>query len=86
MRAFKTVTLFGYELPWNHFQFATRVFVSVTPKHMEMKLKALTSYVSQIEKNRSYFDPEIIKSLARVRGLQQGTEFAEAFELVTLKV
>ncbi len=85
LRAFKAVTLLGYELPWNHFHFETRVFLSVTPEHMETKLRALQAYVSQVEKNRGYFDPEFLRGLAKVRGIQQGVEFAEAFELITLK-
>lgn len=86
LRAFKTITMFGYELPWNHFHFETRVFVSVTEEQMRVKQRALLAYKSQIEKNRGYFDEEFISGLARVRGIQQGVTYAEAFELITLKV
>ena len=86
LRAFKAVTVLGYELPWNHFHFETRVFVKVSKKHIETKLRALQAYDSQIEKNRLYFDSEFIKGLARVRGIQQGVQYSEAFELITLKV
>lgn len=85
-RAFKTSTIFSYELPWNNFDFQNRGFVSVTEEHIAAKLRALGAYESQLEKNRSYFSEDFIRGLARVRGLQQGTEYAEAFELVTLKV
>ncbi|MCW8842939.1 MAG: PIG-L family deacetylase [Rhodobacteraceae bacterium] len=86
LRAFKTVTMLGYELPWNHFHFETRVFVSVTEAQIAQKLRALEAYESQIEKSRGYFDEEFIKGLARVRGIQQGVPYSEAFELITLKV
>lgn len=86
LRAFKSVTMLGYELPWNHFHFETRVFVKVTEEHLETKLRALRAYESQMEKNRGYFDAEFIKGLARVRGIQQGVPYSEAFELITLKV
>lgn len=86
LRAFKTVTMLGYELPWNHFQFESRVFVNVTKAHLETKLRALTAYESQMAKNRRYFSPEFIWGLARVRGVQQGVPYSEAFELITLKV
>lgn len=86
LRAFKTMTMLGYELPWNHFHFESRVFVNVTKDHLDLKLKALQAYGSQVEKSRSYFDPEFITGLARVRGLQQGVSYSEAFELITLKV
>ena len=86
LRAFKTVTMLGYELPWNHFNFESRVFVDVTNAHIEKKLGALQEYKSQLEKSRGYFDPEFIKGLARVRGIQQGVKYSESFELITLKV
>lgn len=86
LRAFKTVTMLGYELPWNHFHFESRVFVHVTEAQMDKKLIALQAYESQIEKNRGYFEAEFIKGLARVRGIQQGVPYSEAFELITLKV
>lgn len=86
LRAFKTVTMLGYELPWNHFHFETRVFVSVAEEQIALKLRALQAYESQFEKNRGYFDEEFIKGLARVRGTQQGVPYSEAFELITLKV
>lgn len=86
LRAFKSVTMLGYELPWNHFHFETRVFVKVTEEYLETKLRALRAYESQMEKNRGYFDAEFIKGLARVRGIQQGVPYSEAFELITLKV
>jgi len=86
LRAFKAVTILGYELPWNQFDFQSRVFVNVANRHLEKKLRALQAYRSQVEKNRSYFDPDFIKGLAKVRGIQQGVPYAEAFELITLKV
>lgn len=86
LRAFKTVTMLGYELPWNHFHFESRVFVSVSQSHLDTKLRALTAYESQLAKNRGYFDPDFITGLARVRGIQQGVPYSESYELITLKV
>lgn len=86
VRAFKNVSLLGYELPWNHLEFSSGVYVAVQDSHMEKKLAALQAYKSQTEKNRSYFDPEFTRGLARVRGLQQGGHYAEAFEAITIKI
>lgn len=86
LRAFKTVTMLGYELPWNHFHFESRVFVKVSDAQLALKLRALQAYESQFEKNRGYFDDDFIRGLARVRGIQQGVPYSEAFELITLKV
>lgn len=86
LRAFKSVTILGYELPWNHFEFEARVFISVSEQHLALKIRALQAYESQLQKNRSYFDEEFIRGLARVRGVQQGVTYSEAFEMITLKV
>lgn len=86
VRAFKNVSIFGYELPWNHFHFESNAFIEVSADDMESKLKALRCYSSQVEKGRGYFDSEFITGLARVRGLQYGVAQAEAFQVITLKV
>ena len=85
VRAFKQTTLWGYELPWNHINFAAQAFVTIKNEHLEKKWLALQAYKSQIELNRSYFTFNFIEGLARVRGTQIGTEFAEAFEVVRIK-
>lgn len=86
VRAFKGASILGYELPWNLLQFSPRVCVSVSEQHLDTKLQAIGEYKSQIEKQREYFDPDFIRSLAKLRGIQGPTDFAEAFELITLKV
>ena len=47
--------------------------------------KALQAYESQIELQRSYFCPEFVYGLARVRGTQVRAPYAEAFEVVRVK-
>jgi N-acetylglucosamine malate deacetylase 1 len=82
VRAFRRITLWGYELPWNHISFAAQAFVTLERRHLERKWQALLSYKSQIDMKRNYFTPEFIEGLARVRGAQVGAELAEAFEVV----
>ncbi len=79
-RAFKDKTMFGYELPWNNLTFNTEAFVLLHEKHINRKIEAIAEYISQ--KDRLYSKPDFIRSLARTRGVQIGTEFAEAFEVV----
>lgn len=43
-------------------------------------------YESQFIKQRPYFTKEFMEGLARVRGVQIGEPYAEAFEVVRLKV
>jgi len=79
-RAYKDKTMFGYELPWNNLTFNTEAFILLKEKHILKKIDAVQEYKSQ--KNRLYSQPDFIRSLARTRGVQIGTEFAEAFEVV----
>jgi len=85
LRAFKDVSVWGYELPWNHVTFSANAFVRVELRHLEMKWQALKCYKSQIELGRSYFCWEFVAGLARVRGTQVREEYAEAFEVVRVK-
>ena len=85
LRAFKEITVWGYELPWNHITFSAQAFVTLTAGHIDKKWEVLKLYKSQVEKNRNYFTEDFIRGLARVRGVQVKAEFAEAFEVVRVK-
>ncbi len=80
LRAFKERTILGYEQPWNNITFDTTAFVSLNESHVELKIEALSCYESQA--SRRYFDPEFIRCLARMRGVQIGARYAEAFEVI----
>lgn len=80
IRAFKFSTILGYELIWNNLSFSTDCFIRVTKKQVDKKIEALACYETQHGKN--YMDPEFIRSLAKIRGTQIGSDFAEAFELI----
>jgi LmbE family N-acetylglucosaminyl deacetylase len=80
LRAFKDCTLLGYELPWNNIAFHTRHFVCLETKHIQKKYEALKCYQSQAE--RHYVDEDFIFSLARTRGVQIGSLYAEAFDVI----
>lgn len=82
LRAFKHITVWGYELPWNHITFSAQAFVTLTEPQIDKKWEVLKVYESQVKKNRNYFTEEFIRGLARVRGVQVKAEFAEAFEVV----
>jgi LmbE family N-acetylglucosaminyl deacetylase len=82
LRAFKGITVLGYELPWNNFNFQTTCFVKLEEKHIEKKIEALSSYDSQ--NFRDYLSSDFIRSLARTRGVQISTKYAECFEVVRL--
>lgn len=79
-RAFKHSTIYGFEAPWNSFDFSNGCYSTLSPDHMVAKVAAMQEYTSQF--GRSYFKEESIISLARVRGMQAGCEYAEAFEVI----
>jgi len=80
LRAFKNSSILGYEMPWNNVSFNTRAFVELDKKHIDRKVEALLCYKSQL--HRSYVNEHFVVSLATVRGVQMGTQYAEAFEVV----
>jgi len=80
LRAFKKISLLGYELPWNNYTFSTEAFIPLKEKHLLKKIKALSCYKSQ--SNRFYMSGDFIKSLAKARGVQINVPYAEAYEII----
>ena len=79
-RAFKDLSLIGYEMPHNNLQFHTNLFMGLTAEDLSLKIAALECYKSQY--HRPYAQKAYIESLARVRGCQIGIPYAEAFEII----
>ena len=80
LRAFKNSTILGYELIWNNLTFDATSFVKLDKKHIQAKCDALKEYKSQ--GSRDYMSEDFIFSLARTRGVQIGSEYAESFEVI----
>ena len=80
MRAFKQISILGYELPWNNITFHTQSFIKLEERHIIKKIEALKAYKSQ--QNRFYANEEFIRSLAITRGTQISVRYAEAFEVI----
>lgn len=80
VRAFRKSAILSYEEPWNNMSFNTASFIILGERHVQKKVEALKHYETQ--KHRSYFNEEFIRSLARTRGTQIETEYAEAFEVI----
>jgi len=79
MRAFKNTTFAGYELPWNNYSIHTNFLVKISEEQLNKKVAALEQYKSQ--SHRNYMNEDFIRSLAKVRGVQANTKYAEAFEV-----
>jgi LmbE family N-acetylglucosaminyl deacetylase len=80
LRAFKNITILGYELIWNNLSFDTTSFVKLENKHIQTKCNALKEYKSQ--EGRDYMSEEFIFALAKTRGVQIGCKYAESFEVI----
>lgn len=82
VRAFKDRTMLSYEMPWNNSTINTKAFFMLKQKHIEKKIIALGEYKSQM--HRPYMNGQFITGLARVRGVQCGSEFAECFDVIKM--
>lgn len=80
LRAFKFSSILSYELPWNNLTFTTSSFIHLSEPQIKTKIEALRAYQSQA--HRPYSDEDFLRSLARTRGVQIGTRYAEAFDIV----
>ncbi|MFA5400920.1 MAG: PIG-L deacetylase family protein [Dehalococcoidia bacterium] len=79
-RAFKKISIIGYEMPYNNLNFSSSLFMVLQSKHVRKKTEALKCYRSQAD--RAYATPDFITGLARVRGTQIGVKYAESFEVI----
>lgn len=85
IRAFKrNSSILGFEHPWNNLTFTTDIFIRLEERHIETKIRAMNSYISQ--KSHPYFDEKYVRSLAYIRGVQSSFPFAEAYELLRLLI
>jgi len=83
IRAFKTTSsIISYELPWNHITFNTQLFIKLKQHHIDKKWEILQNYKSQMIERRPYFSKKFISGLAKVRGVQCNSKYAEAFEVI----
>lgn len=82
VRAFKNATVLGYELIWNNLSFNTQCFFQLSKENIDAKISALAEYRSQGLRN--YLSPDFIYSLAKTRGVQIGSDYAESFEVIRL--
>lgn len=81
VRAFRESSILGYELPWSSVTgFDGRHYVKLNAEHVAAKIHAMQRYESQ--RFRGYTSPDVISSLATIRGAQIKTDFAECFEVV----
>ena len=79
LRAFKRTTIFGYEIPWNNFDFSYQAYIALEHGHVERKVAALEKYASQ--QHRRYANAEYVWNVARTHGINVNREYAEVFQV-----
>jgi LmbE family N-acetylglucosaminyl deacetylase len=77
LRAFKHSSIYGYEMIWNNMADAPNCFVSLNYGHITIKNEIVAQYKSQ--QHRRYTNGFFLESMADVRGLQCGCDYAEGF-------
>jgi N-acetylglucosamine malate deacetylase 1 len=85
LRAFKEVSVWGYECPWNQLENAATAFVTLDEPLISIKWHALEAYRSQFDLKRAYFDKAFVTGWLRMRGVQIKAEYAECFEVMRVR-
>jgi len=80
IRAFKYSSILGYEMPWNNFSFNSVLYVTLSEDEINKKIQGIEIYKSQ--QFRSYSNEDFVKSLAKLRGIQVKSNYAESFEII----
>ena len=81
VRAFKHVSILGYNLEWNNVgQNNFPFYVTLTADNVNAKIQSLACYKSQW--NRTYFDSAYQRAQLIVNGQQCGSTWAEKFEVI----
>lgn len=82
IRAFSGATILGYDSPWTSKYFNYSTFIRLSEENVSKKIEAMKCYASQAK--RKYMNDDFLRGLARVRGVQSDTRYAEAFETIKL--
>lgn len=82
IRAFSKSSVYCFCHPYNSLSMNEQAFIGVSRNEVDSKIKALSMYVSQ--SHRPYMQPDQVEALCRVRGIQSGEPYAEAFEVKRL--
>ena len=82
LRAFRGVSVLGYDVLRSSYGFFPHFLVEVSEGDVEKKIEALSAY--QTYKSRYYFDPEVVRATSIRHGALAEKPFAEGFD--TLRI
>lgn len=80
LRAFRGISIFGYDVIRSSYGFFPSFMVEVSEKDVEMKLKALAEYHTYADKY--YFKPDITRATLIRHGAIAERPYAEAFDIL----
>jgi len=72
----------AFEAPSTRSSFSPQYYSPISETVLERKIKAIRAHESQSEKK--YLEAEAMKGLARFRGRQASTRYAEAFQVIRI--
>lgn len=78
-----TEEVLAFESPSTRSSFNPQYYNAISEKFLERKIASIRSHESQSEKK--YLEAEAMKGLARFRGRQANTRYAEAFQVIRIK-
>jgi len=78
-----TDEVLAFESPSTRSSFDPQYYNSLSEEFLERKIEAIRTHESQSEKK--YLEAEAMKGLARFRGRQSNTRYAEAFQVIRIR-
>lgn len=78
-----TDEVLAFESPSTRSSFDPQYYIPLSEEFLERKIDAIRTHESQQEKK--YLEAEAMKGLARFRGRQANTRYAEAFQVIRIK-
>ena len=81
-RAFKYVSVLGYEIFWNNTCFSPNYFVPLSKQEMDGKWDMCSHYKSQLFKGK--INKDVMTALATMRGSMINRPYAEAYEVIRI--
>jgi len=82
LRAFRGVSIFGYDVIRSSHNFSPNFFIKIDEKDVEKKISALAAYSTYQDKY--YFSPEVTRAIALHNGALAESHYAEGFDIFRL--
>lgn len=84
LRLFRDIGVISYEAPRSSLVFEPNLYIELSSENLKNKIDALMRYKSQYDKY--YLKARVIRSFAQMRGSQCRVKYAEAFEVLRMKI